>query len=120
MLLLLLLTILFADKVNIRLTLWSEYQFTLHCHLVSPGNGSVLAAGLWQPGKDELANIRANILRSSAPLRTVLSEQEFVKMFGEPKKHPPLPTKHNPGKKDTGGLSPFPWVCYMLITWGCG
>ena len=39
-------------------------------------------------------------------------------MFGEPKKHPTLSAKHTSGKKkDTGGSTPFLWVCYMSITW---
>ncbi|KAF5328297.1 hypothetical protein D9758_017989 [Tetrapyrgos nigripes] len=53
-----------------------------------PGGQSLLAAGLWCPGKNELATIRSNLLRSSARLRRVISHPDFVKFFGEPKPDP--------------------------------
>ncbi|KAF9509955.1 hypothetical protein BS47DRAFT_1300807 [Hydnum rufescens UP504] len=52
-----------------------------------PG-GSLLAAGLWAPAKDELSALRANILQDSVPLRNVLSAPEFTKIFGQPVAHP--------------------------------
>ncbi|KAJ3913290.1 hypothetical protein F5877DRAFT_93251 [Lentinula edodes] len=51
----------------------------------SPGGETLLAAGTWCPGKNELATIRSNIARSSDRLRQVISDPEFVKLFGEPK-----------------------------------
>ncbi|KAJ4499816.1 hypothetical protein C8R41DRAFT_813781 [Lentinula lateritia] len=51
----------------------------------SPGGETLLAAGTWCPGKNELATIRSNIARSSDRLRQVISNPEFVKLFGEPK-----------------------------------
>ncbi|KAJ3807622.1 hypothetical protein EV368DRAFT_46615 [Lentinula lateritia] len=51
----------------------------------SPGDQTLLAAGTWCPGKNELATIRSNIARSSDRLRQVISDPEFVKLFGEPK-----------------------------------
>ncbi|KZT26118.1 hypothetical protein NEOLEDRAFT_1132677 [Neolentinus lepideus HHB14362 ss-1] len=60
-----------------------------HYHvLVKPGGESLIAAGAWCPGKNELQTIRNNILRSPARLRKILSHPEFVKLFGEPKPHP--------------------------------
>ncbi|KAG8950841.1 hypothetical protein FRC04_007073 [Tulasnella sp. 424] len=56
--------------------------------IFASGGKSFMAAGLWCPGKNELATLRSNILRDSTPLRNVLSEKEFVKFFGAPKKHP--------------------------------
>ncbi|KAF5333834.1 hypothetical protein D9758_017425 [Tetrapyrgos nigripes] len=53
-----------------------------------PGGQSLLAAGLWCPGRNELATIRSNLLRSSARLRRVISHPDFVKFFGEPKPDP--------------------------------
>ncbi|KAL6298957.1 hypothetical protein BKA93DRAFT_830289 [Sparassis latifolia] len=50
-----------------------------------PGGNSLLAAGAWCPGKNELATIRNNLLRSSARLRRVIAAPEFVKLFGPPK-----------------------------------
>ncbi|KAG9041937.1 hypothetical protein FS837_011561 [Tulasnella sp. UAMH 9824] len=61
-----------------------------HYHVasaVASGGRSLVAAGLWCPGKNELATFRSHILRDSTPLRNVLSEKEFVKFFGPPKKH---------------------------------
>ncbi|KAG6906728.1 hypothetical protein DXG01_012418 [Tephrocybe rancida] len=54
---------------------------------VKPGNESILAAGLWCPGRNELANIRGNIQRPAGAdrLREVLSNPTFVEFFGEPR-----------------------------------
>ncbi|KAL4260269.1 Conserved hypothetical protein CHP02453 [Pleurotus pulmonarius] len=49
---------------------------------VKPGGESLIAAGSWCPGKNELATIRANILRSPNRLRQVISKPEFVQWFG--------------------------------------
>ena len=53
-----------------------------------PGNGSLIAAGSWCPGKNELATIRSNIQRNSQRLRSVISTPTFVEFFGEAKRHP--------------------------------
>ncbi|KZT08078.1 uncharacterized protein LAESUDRAFT_724064 [Laetiporus sulphureus 93-53] len=53
-----------------------------------PGGESLIAAGTWCPGKNELATIRSNILRSSTRLRSLISSPEFVRYFGEPRPHP--------------------------------
>ncbi|PPQ69046.1 hypothetical protein CVT26_003755 [Gymnopilus dilepis] len=53
-----------------------------------PGNESLIAAGSWCPGKNELATIRANILRNPSRLRSAISADEFVKYFGKPNPHP--------------------------------
>ncbi|CAL1710098.1 unnamed protein product [Somion occarium] len=55
---------------------------------ISPGGQSLIAAGSWQPGKNELSTIRNNILRSSRRLREIISDPTFVGLFGEPKPHP--------------------------------
>lgn len=56
-----------------------------HYHIsIQPGQ-SLIAAGSWCPGKNELATIRSNILRDSSRLRQIISAPEFVKHFGEPK-----------------------------------
>ncbi|KAL4244933.1 Conserved hypothetical protein CHP02453 [Abortiporus biennis] len=55
---------------------------------VRPGGESLIAAGSWQPGKNELSTIRNNIQRSSTRLRKTISAPQFVKFFGEPKPHP--------------------------------
>ncbi|KAF4604597.1 hypothetical protein EYR40_003371 [Pleurotus pulmonarius] len=55
---------------------------------VKPGGESLIAAGSWCPGKNELATIRANILRSPNRLRQVISEPEFVQWFGAAKCSP--------------------------------
>ncbi|KAF8225576.1 hypothetical protein L208DRAFT_1305679 [Tricholoma matsutake] len=57
---------------------------------LSPDGKSLIAAGSWCPGKQELATIRANILRTPTHLRlrTIISSQEFVAYFGEAKPPP--------------------------------
>ncbi|KAJ4471485.1 hypothetical protein J3R30DRAFT_3407849 [Lentinula aciculospora] len=51
----------------------------------SPGGESLVAAGTWCPSKNELATIRSNIARSSDRFRQVISDLEFVALFGEAK-----------------------------------
>ncbi|KAI0342469.1 hypothetical protein BDW22DRAFT_1357821 [Trametopsis cervina] len=55
---------------------------------VKSGGESLLAAGSWCPGKNELATIRNNIQRSSTRLRAVISEPRFEELFGKAKPHP--------------------------------
>jgi len=55
---------------------------------VKPGNESIIAAGSWCPGKNELATIRINIQRNPQRLRNVIASPEFVKFFGKAKPHP--------------------------------
>ncbi|KAE9402853.1 hypothetical protein BT96DRAFT_964664, partial [Gymnopus androsaceus JB14] len=52
---------------------------------IKPGGESLLAAGTWCPGKNELATIRSNIAHSPDQLRQVISDPAFVALFGEPK-----------------------------------
>ncbi|MBW0479680.1 hypothetical protein O181_019395 [Austropuccinia psidii MF-1] len=58
---------------------WAGYY--LH---IQPGDRSLLAGGIWTPEKNELATIRSSILRSSKPLRDVINDEKFIKMFGKP------------------------------------
>ncbi|KIL66561.1 hypothetical protein M378DRAFT_123710 [Amanita muscaria Koide BX008] len=55
---------------------------------LKPGNESLVAAGSWCPGRNELATIRSNIQRSSRRLRQTISSPTFVTYFGEAKPHP--------------------------------
>ncbi|CAE6363437.1 unnamed protein product [Rhizoctonia solani] len=58
---------------------------------IKPGGGSLVAAGVWCPGKNELQTIRNVIKRNHARrLRQILAEPGFVNYFGAPK---PLATK---------------------------
>ncbi|CUA69905.1 Thiamine pyrophosphokinase [Rhizoctonia solani] len=58
---------------------------------IKPGGGSLVAAGVWCPGKNELQTIRNVIQRNHGRrLREILAEPSFVKYFGKPK---PLATK---------------------------
>jgi uncharacterized protein (DUF2461 family) len=52
---------------------------------VKPGGESLLAAGSWCPGKDELATIRSHILRNPSRLRRIISAPHFVENFGPAK-----------------------------------
>ncbi|KAL0945756.1 hypothetical protein HGRIS_012045 [Hohenbuehelia grisea] len=47
---------------------------------------SLIAAGSWCPGKNELATIRSNILRNPSRLRDTISAPEFVQLFGAAKR----------------------------------
>ncbi|KAI0752617.1 hypothetical protein C8Q80DRAFT_1147298 [Daedaleopsis nitida] len=53
-----------------------------------PGGESIIAAGSWCPGKNELATIRSNLQRSSRRLRQIISAPEFEALFGSAHPHP--------------------------------
>jgi uncharacterized protein (DUF2461 family) len=53
--------------------------------LVKPEGESLLAAGTWCPGKNELATIRSHIQRNPSRLRQTISAPRFVKNFGPAK-----------------------------------
>ncbi|QRW26027.1 hypothetical protein RhiXN_11104 [Rhizoctonia solani] len=58
---------------------------------IKPGGGSLVAAGVWCPGKNELQTIRNVIQRNHARrLREIIAKPSFVKYFGAPE---PLATK---------------------------
>lgn len=60
-----------------------------HYHImIKPGGQSIIAGGAWQPERQDLANIRASILRSPARLRAIIADPVFVKHFGKPEPHP--------------------------------
>ena len=52
---------------------------------VKPGGESLLAAGSWCPGKNELATIRSHILRNPSRLRRIINAPRFVENFGPAK-----------------------------------
>ncbi|KAI0833561.1 hypothetical protein BC628DRAFT_1308413 [Trametes gibbosa] len=56
-------------------------------HLKSGGE-SLIAAGTWCPGKNEIQTIRNNLLRSSRRLRQIISAPEFEALFGPAQPHP--------------------------------
>lgn len=62
--------------------------FAFYHILIKPGDESMIAAGAWCPGRDELSSIRNHILHSPDRLREILSDPEFVTNFGEPRPHP--------------------------------
>ncbi|GAA5940113.1 hypothetical protein JCM1841_001893 [Sporobolomyces salmonicolor] len=59
--------------------------FGLYYFHISPNGRSMLGCGCWSPASNELKLIRNAILRDPQPLRDVIAEPEFVKLFGEPK-----------------------------------
>lgn len=59
--------------------------FSLYYLHIQPGNRTMLAGGAWSPEKEQLGAIRNAILADPKPLRKVIAEKEFVKLFGEPK-----------------------------------
>ncbi|WWC65166.1 uncharacterized protein I303_107780 [Kwoniella dejecticola CBS 10117] len=60
--------------------IWAAYHLS-----ISPNNKSLLACGVWQPGKDELALIRHRLLASPQQFRDCISAPDFVRLFGEAK-----------------------------------
>ncbi|EGG08512.1 uncharacterized protein MELLADRAFT_115976 [Melampsora larici-populina 98AG31] len=56
---------------------WASYY--IH---IKPGDGSLIAGGIWNPDKSQLTTIRQSILSNSKPLRKVINHPEFIKMFG--------------------------------------
>lgn len=57
-----------------------------HYHLsIKPGGGSIFAAGVWCPGKNELQQIRTHIRHNAQPLRDVISNPTFESLFGPAK-----------------------------------
>lgn len=62
--------------------------FAFYHILIKSGDESLIAAGAWRPGRDELSSIRNHILHSPDRLREILSDPEFVTNFGEPRPHP--------------------------------
>lgn len=60
----------------------------LHAHhviAVKPGGESLLAAGSWCPGKNEIATIRSHIMRNPSRLRRLINAARFIENFGPPK-----------------------------------
>ena len=62
--------------------LWAGYHLS-----ICPNDKSIMACGVWCPGKDELATIRHHILQDADRLRDVIGDKDFVEMFGPPKPH---------------------------------
>ncbi|KAH9810531.1 hypothetical protein DFH28DRAFT_1085501 [Melampsora americana] len=56
---------------------WASYY--IH---IKPGDGSLIAGGIWNPDKSQLTTIRNAILSNSNPLRRVINDPDFIKMFG--------------------------------------
>ncbi|KAL1409878.1 hypothetical protein Q8F55_003877 [Vanrija albida] len=63
---------------------WAGYHLS-----ICPRGHSILACGKWQPSRDDIAAIRANILLDPAPFRAAIGAPAFTKLFG----------KAEPGKK---------------------
>lgn len=59
--------------------------FALYYLHIQPGGKSFLGCGCWSPQANELKLIRNAILRDPKPLRKVLADKEFVRLFGSDK-----------------------------------
>ncbi|KAF8509652.1 hypothetical protein BU17DRAFT_19629, partial [Hysterangium stoloniferum] len=71
-----------------------------------PNGRSLIAAGAWQPGKNELSTIRHHIQHDSSRLRNIISDPEFVKFFGEPSPHPKKERQNVFGHEDELKVAP--------------
>lgn len=73
----------FSTSRGGRKGIWAAYHLS-----ISPNNRSLLACGVWQPAKNELASIRHSFKTDPQGFRDVISHPEFVDLFGPPKAHP--------------------------------
>ncbi|KAF8581204.1 hypothetical protein K439DRAFT_1647958 [Ramaria rubella] len=71
-----------------------------------PSGQTLIAAGAWCPGKNELASIRHHIVHNPSRLRNVISDPEFVKFFGEPSPHPKRERQNVFGQEDELKVAP--------------
>ncbi|KAI1786357.1 hypothetical protein LXA43DRAFT_1034094 [Ganoderma leucocontextum] len=55
---------------------------------LKPNGESLIAAGSWCPGRNELATMRSNLQHSSRRLRQMISSPEFEGLFGPAQPHP--------------------------------
>ena len=62
--------------------IWACYHLS-----ISPNGNLIIAGGVWQPGKNELASIRQRLTNEPQRFRDVINEEEFVKLFGPGKVH---------------------------------
>lgn len=62
-----------------RATRWLRGGYYLH---FEPGN-TFIACGFWQPNPDDLKLIRDELAHDSKPLREILADQQFKKIFAE-------------------------------------
>ncbi|KAF7319340.1 hypothetical protein HMN09_00271600 [Mycena chlorophos] len=57
--------------------------FAFYHVMIKPGDKSIIAAGAWDPAKNELQTLRSNIQRDPSRLRELISGKTFVKYFGK-------------------------------------
>ena len=62
--------------------LWAGYHLS-----ISPNDRSIMACGVWQPGKNEIATIRHHFLTEPDQFREVIAAPRFVELFGPAKPH---------------------------------
>lgn len=62
---------------------WAAYHLS-----ISPNDRSILAAGVWMPGKNELASIRHRFLNDPSDFRRIIGAADFVRLFGKAEPHP--------------------------------
>ncbi|EIW51975.1 uncharacterized protein TRAVEDRAFT_136292 [Trametes versicolor FP-101664 SS1] len=81
---------IFAACESLLVSLLAENATSLLTNriLVKGGGESLIAAGSWCPGKNELQTIRNNLLRSTRRLRQIISAPEFEALFGPAHPHP--------------------------------
>jgi uncharacterized protein (TIGR02453 family) len=60
--------------------LWAAYHLS-----ISPNGHSILASGIWQPGKTELETIRHHLMSAPQRFRDVIGAEAFVRLFGQPR-----------------------------------
>lgn len=80
---------------------WAGYHLYL-----CPGD-TFIACGLWQPEKDVLMRMRESIMNGAAgPLKSVISQPQFVQLFGEPVPLPKGGKRNIFGQRDELKVAP--------------
>lgn len=57
--------------------IWAGYFVS-----IQPKGRTIIAGGIWQPGKNEMASIRRRIVNDVDSLKSVIEKPEFVELFG--------------------------------------
>ncbi|GFZ48206.1 hypothetical protein JCM24511_05954 [Saitozyma sp. JCM 24511] len=81
--------------------IWAGYHLA-----ISPNGNSILASGIWMPGKNEVASIRRQILTDPTRFRETISYPDFVRLFGPPKPHPKGKRQNVFGHEDALKVAP--------------
>ncbi len=81
--------------------IWAGYYLQ-----ISPNQKSILACGIWQPGKNELQTIRHHLHTEPERFRQTIGHPDFVRSFGAAKPHPKGKRQNVFGHEDALKVAP--------------